>query len=85
MPSGRETDSAFRKGDAGTGKPTTDEVESKGWEVEVEVASDFDDSFITRDVNFGTDWCRSRQNFTSVGFCAWSNYILKSCSFWWER
>ena len=59
MPSGRARDSTSRKGgDVGTEKPTTDEVESKGWEVEVEVkvevASDFDDSFITRDVNSGT-------------------------------
>ena len=57
MPSGRARDSAFRKGDAGTEKPTMDEVEGKGWEVEVKVeveVSDFDDSFITRDVNSGT-------------------------------
>ena len=53
MPSGRARDSTSRKGgDVGTEKPMTDEVESKGWEVEV--ASDFDDSFITRDVNSGT-------------------------------
>ena len=58
MPSGRARDSTSRKGgDVGTEKPMTDEVESKGWEVEVEVvASDFDDSFIKRDVNSGTDF-----------------------------
>ena len=49
MPSGKARDSTFRKGgEVGTEKPTTDEVES------IEVASDFDDSFITRDVNSGT-------------------------------